>query len=77
MQGGGKIKDISIYCFIIIFCIFTVATTSMGIECYNGNKNFKDKKKHNYSFMVANLIIAIVVMLSLFGLIYVRIKARI
>ena len=47
MKGLQKGRDISLYCFIIIFSIFTIATTSIGIECYNSNQQFKDEKQGN------------------------------
>ena len=88
MKMNNKFSDISSLCIFVIFCIFTIATTSIGIECYDRNKEYKDikagniviipkplnAKLDNYSFLVFNLICAIFVMLSLFFFIYGRAK---
>lgn len=58
---------------ILIFAIFTIATTSIGLECYNNNNKTKDNKPHNYIFLIVNLVCAILVILSVFTMIYVKI----
>lgn len=53
---------------LLIGGIFSIATSSIAIECYNkpGNEGFKDEKKNNFNFVVINLVSAI--LLTLVGL---------
>lgn len=74
-RKSNKISDISLLCSIVIFCIFTIATTSIGIECYNSNENFDDDKKNNFNFLIFNLVCAIFVMLAVCIYIYIKIKS--
>jgi hypothetical protein len=99
MKSFNKGRDLLLLCFSVIFCIFTIATTSIGIECYNKNKSYKTEKEgdirvsnligesnahivsfginpafDNFSFLVCNLICAIFNILSLFFMIYGRLK---
>ena len=38
---------------ILLIAVFMVATSSIGMECYNKNKDFSDKKKNNKKFLSA------------------------
>lgn len=67
--------SISYYMLIIIFCIFTIAVSSIGIECYNSNEAHKDEKKANFGFLICNLVVAILMILSTFYMIYKEAKS--
>lgn len=48
--------------FLMIIAVFSVAASSIGIQCYS------DKEKGtNYNFLIANLVMALLLMLSAFG----------
>ncbi len=52
----------------IISCIFSIASTAIGIEAYNKNADWKKEHNTNFNFLVANLVVAIIVLvLSLAG----------
>jgi len=68
-------KIISTACSLLITAIFLVATTSIATECYNENTSFKDKKKDNFTFLIVTLVLAIVMIISAGGSIFVGIKA--
>jgi len=50
--------------------IFSIATSSIAIECYNENTSFKDSKTENYTFLMVNLVSAILLVLMAFGSMY-------
>lgn len=56
---------------LLIGGIFSIATSSIAIECYNkpGNEAFKTEKNSNFTFIVVNLVFAI--LLTLVGLLCV------
>lgn len=43
--------------------VFSVATSSIAIECYNKNEQTKKEKRTNFDFLVFNLISAIIVII--------------
>jgi len=48
--------------FLMIIGIFSVAASSIGIQCYS------DKPRDtNYNFLIVNLVLALLLMLSAFG----------
>ncbi len=59
---------------LLIAAIFMIATTAIGTECYNKNENLKAEKKHNFNFLVFNLVVAIFLFFSAFSAIYFGIK---
>lgn len=49
------------FCLMII-AVFSIATSSIGMQCY------ADKEKGtNYNFLIANLVMALVLLLSAFA----------
>ena len=68
--------DLTILCIgmiMLIAAICSVATSSIGIECYNADtsKDLKEKKSSNYGFLVVNLICAITLIFAAFGAMYI------
>ena len=66
---------------LIFICgLVTLIISSMGIECYNKNGNFKKTKGGNFSFLVITLIIGILAILASIGIIafrvYVKVQTR-
>lgn len=48
--------------FLMIIGIMSVAASSIGLQCYS------DKEKGtNYNFLIANLVLSLVLILSAFG----------
>lgn len=50
--------------------VLTIAGSSIATECYNENKEYADKKKSNYNFLIINLTIAIATIIFAFISIY-------
>lgn len=59
---------------LLLAGIFSIATTSIAIECYNENYNkneeTKKKKEGNFTFVIINLISAIFTVLLAFACMY-------
>jgi H+/Cl- antiporter ClcA len=49
---------------LLIVGIFTIATSSIAMECYNKHNDFKTEKKHNFNFIIATLVMGILGILS-------------
>jgi hypothetical protein len=47
---------------ILIFAIFSIATSSIAIECYNQSP-LKENKTGNYNFIIINLVFSIILAL--------------
>jgi hypothetical protein len=43
--------------------ILFVATSAIGLECYDKNQDFKNQKQSNWYFLLANIISAILTIL--------------
>jgi ABC-type molybdate transport system permease subunit len=52
---------------ILIAGVFSIATSSIAIECYNKNEGLKNEKQANFTYLVINLISAIVMVLAGFA----------
>jgi hypothetical protein len=63
-------------CFLLITAIFLVATTSIATECYDANKEFKEKKKDNVTFTTVTLVLGVLMILSALGSIYLGVKDK-
>lgn len=48
---------------LLTLAVLTIAGTSIATECYNENKDFADKKKSNYNFLIINLASAVLVVI--------------
>ena len=68
-------KIISTACLLLSAGVFLVATTSIATECYNENSSFKDKKKDNFTFLIVTLVVAILMILSASGSMYLGVTA--
>ena len=44
---------------VVIVAIFTIASTSIGIQCYNENTYYKTDNKKKFGFTVFCLIVSI------------------
>jgi hypothetical protein len=56
------------YLFIAAFSmllggIFSIATSSIAIECYNKNETIKKEKENNFNFLISNLVCAILLVI--------------
>ena len=60
-----NIKMLMVACALLIGGVFSIATSSIGTECYNAdqNKSFKDSKITNFNFLIVNLVSAILMTL--------------
>lgn len=43
----------------IISGVFSAASSSIGIQCFNENPNTKEKYGQNYNYLIANLVLAV------------------
>lgn len=59
---------------LLLVGIFSIATSSIAIECYDykehATKAIKDAKKDNYTFVIVNLVFAILMVLVSFASAY-------
>lgn len=64
-----NISNVTIMIIAAIACIFSIASTAIGVEAYDKNPEWKEAHKTNFHFLVFNLVVAIIVLvLSLAGL---------
>lgn len=59
---------------LLILGVFSIASSSMGVECYNKNESFKTEKQSNFNFLIVNLTSAIVMVIVSFVSIYMSVK---
>ena len=67
------------YLFITAFAmflggLFSIATSSIAIECYNKNEQTKKEKESNFSFLISNLVCAIILVIIACTSIYFAFK---
>jgi ABC-type antimicrobial peptide transport system permease subunit len=55
---------------LLIGGIMSLATSAIGTQCYNDNKEYGDSKVSNKSFLIYNLIVAILIVLCAIITIY-------
>ena len=53
-----NLTNFAISFFILIFCVFSIATSSIAIECYQ-KSDLKNKKPGNWIFIISNLVASI------------------
>jgi hypothetical protein len=53
-----NLTNFAISFFILIFCVFSIATSSIAIECYQ-TSDLRNKKQGNWIFIITNLVAAI------------------
>ena len=61
-----QIPEIYILFISVIACIFSIASTAIGIEAFNSNITWKNNHKGNFNFLVINLVVSIIVLLLAF-----------
>lgn len=67
--------QIIILCILIcITCIFSIATSSIGIQAYNDNPSYKESKLNNFYFLIGNLVTSILAFLICVAIIVVVVK---
>ena len=49
---------------LVIAGIFAIATSSIGVQCYNENEKFKEGRQPNFIFMIVTLVSAILMISS-------------
>jgi cytochrome b len=59
---------------LLIGGIMSLATSAIGTQCYNDNEEYGKSKGSNYSFLVFNLVTAILIVLSAGVAIYYSFK---
>jgi len=57
-------------CLLMSTATFLIAASSIGIEAYNKNVDFKKSKKTNFNFLIFLLVCAILCILMSFGGMY-------
>lgn len=61
---------LSAACLLLSAGVFMVATSSIATECYNANESFSKSKRDNFVFLIVTLVVAVLIILSAFGSIY-------
>jgi uncharacterized membrane protein YidH (DUF202 family) len=56
--------------FLLVVGVISIASSSIGINCYNNCTEQKEEKKSNFNFLVLNLVLAIVLTLAAAGFLY-------
>jgi hypothetical protein len=69
-----ELSEVTIMIISIIACIFSIASTAIGVEAYDKNDTFKKEKMHNYIFLIINLVVAIIVLLLSFVGLFLHFK---
>ncbi len=65
MKNNSELNIIPfIYIYIFACIIFSIASSAIGIKIINENPSWKDIHKNHFNFLIANLIIAIIAMIS-------------
>lgn len=50
---------------VLLFgAIFALASSSIGVECYNINEQMKKDKQSNFGFLITNIVCNILLILS-------------
>jgi len=62
-QSFSLTRVITLSIIVGLIGVMMITVSSMGIECYNANKEFKKKKGKNFSFQVFTLIIGILIVI--------------
>ena len=51
-----EVADVMIYILVVFLTVVLISISSMGIEIYNKNEDYKKKKKTNYNYLMFNMI---------------------
>lgn len=60
---------------LLLAGIFSIATTSIGVQCSNSCETYKTEHPSNQTFLIVNLVSAILVTLIAFFGVYVSITS--
>jgi hypothetical protein len=69
-----EIPEIYIIIVSIISGIFSIASTTIGIEAYNRNSAWKNSHMGHFNFLVINLVVSIVVLLLAFVALFLHFR---
>jgi hypothetical protein len=61
-----EIPELYLIIVSIISCIFSIASTAIGIQAFNNNDPWKNSHKGNFNFLVVNLVVSILVLILAF-----------
>jgi hypothetical protein len=59
--------------FLLIVGIVSIASSSIGINCYNNCADQKNAHKNNFNFLVLNLVLSILLTLGACGFMYLQV----
>lgn len=62
-------KALMMACFLLCSSVFIVASSSIGLECGN-TTDYKTKKKDNFNFLIALVVMGVLCILCSFGSMY-------
>jgi hypothetical protein len=57
------IPEIYIIIVAAIACIFSIASTSIGIQAFNENTEWRKAHSGNFTFLIINLVVSILVLI--------------
>ena len=69
-----EIPPLYVILIVIVACIFSIASTSIGVQSFNDNPAYKESKKSNFGFLIVNLIVSIVVILLAFAALFLKLR---
>ena len=64
-----NVKALMMACFLLCASVFIVASSSIGLECGN-TTDYKTKKKDNFNFLIALVVMGVLCILCSFGSMY-------
>ena len=70
-----EIPSLYVILIVIVACIFSIASSAIGVQSFNDNPVYKESKKSNFGFVVVNLIVSIVVILLAFAALFLKLRA--
>jgi hypothetical protein len=59
--------------FLLVVGIVSIASSSIGISCYNKCSEQKQENKSNFNFLVLNLVLSIVLTLAACGFLFLQV----
>ncbi len=69
-----EIPEIYILIVSVIACLFSIASTAIGIEAFNKNSDWKKSHMTNFNFLVVNLVVSIIVLLFAFVALFLHFR---
>ena len=69
-----EIPEIYILLVSVIASIFSIASTSIGIQSFNSDPIFKEKYHNNFIFLIINLVVSIIVLLLAFVALFLKFR---